>query len=76
MAHTEQLAGLAAALEDLPPRMREVLLMIAVDELSYEEAAVLLTVPVGTVRSRLSRARAALRVKLQAQGIELDFLKF
>lgn len=73
--HTQRLGALAAALEDLPPRMREVLLMVAVDELSYEDAAVLLTVPVGTVRSRLSRARAALRAKLERQGIELDFLK-
>lgn len=72
---TEQLGALATALEELPPRMREVLLMVAVDELSYEEAAVLLTVPVGTVRSRLSRARAALRAKLEGRGVELDFLK-
>jgi len=72
---TEQLGALAIALEELPPRMREVLLMVAVDELSYEEAAVLLTVPVGTVRSRLSRARAALRIKLEGRGVELDFLK-
>lgn len=69
----EQLGALASALEDLPPRMREVLLMVAVDELSYEEAAVLLTVPVGTVRSRLSRARLALREKLEKSGVQLDF---
>lgn len=73
LRQAEQLGGLASALEDLPPRMREVLLMVAVDELSYEEAAVLLTVPVGTVRSRLSRARSALRAKLEQSGIELDF---
>ncbi len=50
-----------------------VLLMVAVDEMSYEEAAALLTVPVGTVRSRLSRARAALKDKLLARGVTLDF---
>lgn len=75
MAQTQRLTALAKALEELPPRMREVLLMVAVDELSYEEAAVLLTVPVGTVRSRISRARAALRSKLEGDGIELEFLK-
>ncbi|MNF16978.1 ECF RNA polymerase sigma-E factor [compost metagenome] len=53
--------------------MRSILLMVAVDEMSYEAAAALLTVPVGTVRSRLSRARSALRAKLQARGVELEF---
>ena len=77
-AHLEQaqeVGALAVALDELPPRMREVLLLVAVDELSYEEAAVLLTVPVGTVRSRLSRARSALREKLEKSGVELDFLR-
>ena len=63
------------ALQALPDEQREALLLIGVSELSYEEAAVLLTVPVGTVRSRLSRARAALRAKLEGRGVELDFLK-
>ena len=70
---SERMRHLQLALEDLPESMRSILLMVAVDELSYEAAAALLTVPVGTVRSRLSRARAALRVKLQARGVELDF---
>lgn len=70
---TERMQHLQNALEDLPESMRSILLMVAVDEMSYESAAALLTVPVGTVRSRLSRARAALRVKLQARGVELDF---
>lgn len=70
---TQRMRHLQLALEDLPESMRSILLMVAVDEMSYESAAALLTVPVGTVRSRLSRARAALRVKLQARGVELDF---
>lgn len=70
---SERMRHLQDALEDLPESMRSILLMVAVDEMSYESAAALLTVPVGTVRSRLSRARAALRVKLQARGVELDF---
>lgn len=69
----ERMRHLQLALEDLPESMRSILLMVAVDEMSYEAAAALLTVPVGTVRSRLSRARSALRVKLKARGVELDF---
>jgi RNA polymerase sigma-70 factor, ECF subfamily len=40
---------------------REVLLLVAIEGLQYEEAATVLNVPLGTVRSRLSRARQALR---------------
>lgn len=72
-AQSEHLQHLQAAMAELPQSMQDVLLMVAVDEMSYEEAAALLTVPVGTVRSRLSRARAALKDKLQARGVVLDF---
>jgi RNA polymerase sigma factor (sigma-70 family) len=52
---------LAAALAKLPAAQRDVLLLVAWGELSYEQAAQALGVPVGTVRSRLSRARGTLR---------------
>ncbi|MYW66204.1 sigma-70 family RNA polymerase sigma factor [Streptomyces sp. SID8379] len=55
---------LAAALAALPARQRDVVLLVAWTDLSYEEAAEALGVPVGTVRSRLSRARSALREAL------------
>jgi len=55
---------LAAALAGLPAGHRNALLLVAWGDLSYEEAAVALGVPVGTVRSRLSRARARLRQAL------------
>jgi RNA polymerase sigma-70 factor (ECF subfamily) len=45
----------------LPRREQEVFALCAWSELSYEDAAVALRIPVGTVRSRLSRARARLR---------------
>jgi RNA polymerase sigma-70 factor (ECF subfamily) len=45
----------------LPADQREVLLLAAVEELKYEEIALALAIPVGTVMSRLSRARAKLR---------------
>jgi RNA polymerase sigma factor (sigma-70 family) len=55
---------LAAALSQINPDQREVLLLHAWAELSHEEIAAALDVAPGTVRSRLSRARAALREQL------------
>jgi len=55
------------AIDRLPVDYREVLILVAVEGMSYEEAAVLLDIPVGTVRSRLSRARSALRQSLQSR---------
>jgi RNA polymerase sigma-70 factor (ECF subfamily) len=52
---------LHSALEELPVHFREILLLCEVEELSYQDIAETLTVPIGTVMSRLSRARAALR---------------
>ncbi|MDO5646608.1 RNA polymerase sigma factor [Paracoccus sp. (in: a-proteobacteria)] len=52
------------AMETLPDAQREVLHLVCVADLSYAEAAQLLGVPVGTVMSRLSRARIALAEKL------------
>jgi RNA polymerase sigma-70 factor, ECF subfamily len=48
-------------LAKLPPEQREVLVLAAVDEMRYEEIATMLSIPVGTVMSRLSRAREKLR---------------
>jgi len=45
----------------LPPEQREVLVLAAVEEMRYEEIAAVLSIPVGTVMSRLSRARDKLR---------------
>lgn len=61
------------AMADLLPDMREVLTLVALEEMSYEEAAELLVIPVGTVRSRVSRARARLRQRLEDDGIALPF---
>lgn len=55
---------LAAALAALPAENRDVLLLVAWAELSYEEVALALQIPVGTVRSRLSRARRKVREQL------------
>ena len=52
---------LAAALAGLPAAHRDALLLVAWGDLTYEQAAGALAVPVGTVRSRVHRARGALR---------------
>ncbi|WP_226963571.1 sigma-70 family RNA polymerase sigma factor [Nostocoides sp. F2B08] len=55
---------LTDALEDLDPKFRSVVVLVDVHDLSYAEAAAVLDVPVGTVMSRLSRARNRLRAAL------------
>ena len=52
---------LEIALRQLPPEQREVLLLVAREDMSYDEIARTLGVPLGTVMSRLSRGRARLR---------------
>lgn len=61
----EQRLDLEAALATLPVDLRTVVLLVDADELSYDEAAEILGIPAGTVASRLSRARDALRGALQ-----------
>ena len=52
------------ALEHLPAEQRAVLALVAVEGLTYREAADVLETPIGTVMSRLARARAALAERL------------
>jgi RNA polymerase sigma-70 factor (ECF subfamily) len=56
--------ALAEALSGLPRRDRDVLLLVAWGDLAYEEVARALGIPVGTVRSRLNRARRKVRAAL------------
>jgi RNA polymerase sigma-70 factor (ECF subfamily) len=56
-----------AAIERLPPDYRSILLLISVEDLSYAEAATVLDVPIGTVMSRLSRAREQLKLILETR---------
>ena len=55
------------ALERLPAEQRSLLLWVSVEGLSYQEVADILDVPIGTVMSRLSRARQALRRSLEGK---------
>jgi RNA polymerase sigma factor (sigma-70 family) len=62
-------AGIAGVLADLPDADREALLLVAWGQLTYPEVAEALGMPVGTVRSKLHRARVALRAALhRTQG--------
>ncbi|HYZ42320.1 MAG TPA: RNA polymerase sigma factor [Stellaceae bacterium] len=62
------LAEVRRAVDRLPPDQRMALLLVAVDGLSYKEAAEVVRVPVGTIMSRLARARIALQSQLEAGG--------
>jgi len=59
---------LSAALATLRPEQREALLLVCVEQLSYAEVAEVMQVPVGTVMSRVFRARAAMRQFLEGGG--------
>lgn len=66
MAHPGQALDLQRCLLRLPPDQRAVLLLVSVENLSYAEVARVTGVPVGTVMSRLSRARSRLQTLLEA----------
>ncbi len=59
-------AALHDAMEKLPPLLLEVILLCDIEEMRYREIAGVLEIPMGTVMSRIARARAALRVALEA----------
>jgi RNA polymerase sigma-70 factor, ECF subfamily len=61
-------AALNAALEKLAPPLLEVILLCDVEEMKYKEIAAVLEIPIGTVMSRIARARTALRGTLEAQN--------
>ncbi|HEV3331854.1 MAG TPA: RNA polymerase sigma factor [Bryobacteraceae bacterium] len=63
--HNETMDGLRRAVVSLPKRYREVVVLCDLEELDYTQAAKLLGCPIGTVRSRLHRARGLLLEKLQ-----------
>ena len=57
------------AVQRLPPAFREVILLREYEELSYQEIATILECPIGTVMSRLARARSKLRILLRAADL-------
>ena len=62
------LGEVSAALGEIPAEQRAALMLVTVEGLSYKEAAEIADVPVGTIMSRLARARVALQAKLEAGG--------
>ena len=67
------LAEVAEAMRQLPESMREVLALVSIEGLSYREAAAVLDVPMGTVMSRLARARVELMGRLKLNPSTMDW---
>lgn len=63
---------LATAIRDLPEHLREVLLLVLVDDLAYPDVAAILDIPVGTVKSRMSHARKRLARALTGTTADLS----
>jgi RNA polymerase sigma-70 factor (ECF subfamily) len=68
----EAVEAVRAGMDELPPVLREVVILCALEEMSYEQAAQVLAVPVGTVRSRLHRAKARLAILLRAEMAQTE----
>jgi RNA polymerase sigma-70 factor, ECF subfamily len=65
LIHNEHIEVLQRAMRELPERYREVVILCDLEERTYEDVAKLIGCPLGTVRSRLHRARALLSTKLK-----------
>jgi RNA polymerase sigma factor (sigma-70 family) len=65
------IAAIRTVIEQLPLRSREVILLCDVEDLAYKEIAEILEIPIGTVMSRLARARKAVREALRPAEIDL-----
>lgn len=61
-----ELANIRIAMSKLYPKFREIIIIVCIKGMSYSEASEILHIPVGTVRSRLSRARKALQFLIDA----------
>jgi RNA polymerase sigma-70 factor (ECF subfamily) len=68
-----QLRDLERALARLPDEQRQVILLVGLEGMPYEEAATVLGIPIGTVRSRLSRGRDMLRELMDLNDETTDF---
>ena len=65
---SRQLRELERALAQILEEQRQVILLVGLEGVSYEDAAVILDVPIGTIRSRLSRGRESLRKLLDMEA--------
>lgn len=71
-ADQQQMEAVLAAMAHLTPKEKEVISLCVWAELTYEQAAVAMGIPIGTVRSRLARARSKLRQSPQWTALEQD----
>jgi RNA polymerase sigma-70 factor (ECF subfamily) len=62
-----EVIDIATALQQLPADQREILLLVALEEMPYADIATTLGIPIGTVMSRLSRGRERLRLIMEGQ---------
>ena len=69
LSRKEAVASVRQGLDELPPHMKEVILLCEFEEMTYEDAAAVLNIPIGTVRSRLHRAKAGLAQLLRADAV-------
>jgi RNA polymerase sigma-70 factor (ECF subfamily) len=63
------------ALKNLPEEYRTAIVLVDIEELSYEEAAKVMDCAIGTVRSRVSRGRRMLQVALRDYALERGLIK-
>ena len=63
------------ALKELPEEYRTAIVLVDIEELSYEEAAKVIGCPIGTVRSRISRGRRMLQVALRDYALKRGQIK-
>lgn len=68
LLHTDDVTLIKRAMQNLPDRFRELLVLRELEELSYRELADVMEVPIGTIMSGLSRARQAFRVALNNEA--------
>jgi RNA polymerase sigma-70 factor (ECF subfamily) len=68
LLHLTDRAALQSAMDKLPPLLLEVVLLCDVEEMKYKEIAAVLDIPIGTVMSRIARARTSLRKLLDTGG--------
>ncbi len=69
LTREEDIARVRRAIGSLPPAYREVVVLCELEDLPYAEAAARIGCPIGTVRSRLARARAVLAAKLRGEPV-------
>ena len=64
-----EVGDIAACLARLPLEQREVLLLVSLEDMNYAQVARILSIPLGTVTSRLARARARLKAMLEGETV-------